>query len=91
MHTLFEHIFLHVQMLVHNTIVLMEVENDLQLSSKIFEKLKSWPKSCVPLVMSPNHSLCINGSGHKSLGGLFDHFVEEKINNKKERVEMHVK
>lgn len=83
--------FLHVQMLVRNTIVLMEVENDLQLFLKIFETLKPWPKSCAPLVMSPNHSLCINGSGHKSFGGLFHHFVEEKTNNKKGRVEMHVK
>jgi hypothetical protein len=31
MHTLFEHFFLHVQMLVRNAIVLKEVENDLQL------------------------------------------------------------
>ncbi len=91
MHTLFEHIFLHVQMLVHNAIVLMGVENDLQLFSKIFEKLKPWLESCASLVMFPNHLLCINASGHKSLGGLFQHFVEERINNKKGKVEMHVK
>jgi hypothetical protein len=91
MNTLFEHIILHVQMLVRNALVLMEVENDLQLPLKIFEKLKPWLESCAPLVMSPNHSLHINRSGHKSLGGLFQYFVEEKTNNKKGRVEMHVK
>ncbi len=91
MHTLFEHIFLHVQMRVHNTIVLMEVEKDLQLFPKIFKKLKPSPKSCAPLVMSPNHLLCINGSRHKSFGALFHHFVKEKTNNKKGKIEMHVK
>jgi len=78
-------------MRVHNTIVLMEVEKDLQLFPKIFKKLKPSPKSCAPLVMSPNHLLCINGSRHKSFGALFHHFVKEKTNNKKGKIEMHVK
>ncbi len=40
MHTLFEYDLLHVQMSMHNIVMLMEVEKDQKPFLKIFRKLK---------------------------------------------------
>jgi hypothetical protein len=41
--------------------------------------------------MSPNCHPCIDASKLKSLGGLFHHPMEEKINNKKGITKKHVR
>jgi hypothetical protein len=91
MHTILKHIFLHVQMLVRNIVMLMEVEKDPKPFSKISKKLKHGLKLCAPLIMFHNHLLCINNGRNKFIGGFFRHLVKEKTITKKGKTKMHAK
>jgi hypothetical protein len=87
MHTLFEHILLHVQM----SIISMEVDKHPKTYPKISKKLKHGFYLCDPHIMSPNHLLYINKGRCKSFNGLSHHLVKKNTNAKKSKTKLHSK
>jgi hypothetical protein len=87
MHTLFEHIFLHVQM----SIMPMEVDKHPKICLKISRKLKQGFYLCVSPLMSPNHLLYLNKGGCKSFGGLSHHLVKKNTNTQKTKTKLQSK
>jgi len=85
MHALLKHTFLHVQVLVCDGIMPMEVEKDLKPYLKISRKLKPRLYLCVPFVILFNHLLCIDKGKHESFNGLFCHFMQKKTPSKKKQ------